>query len=219
MKTSTMLAAQSRKVSCILIVRMLFSMGVVLSFEFCDFVDMKTRSLCFAKLVSRSSGMSHLVEQVRRTTELLFDTDGSYRRKLSEVFKVQHPSADTTWLGSRPRNWAWSLCLVSLGRPAKDLPFFAKCALWKLHRDLIARGHEVFFVQVWGLGSRTYTALRGEIAPSTRGRPVEDLLCSVCARAFANLLRGYYDPLLHSRNQTMLMVKLGVLWQDAESLR
>jgi uncharacterized protein (TIGR04141 family) len=117
-------------------------------FEFCDFLDTRTRTLCFAKIASKSSGMSHLVEQVRRTAELLFDPDQAYRDQLSVVFKAQHPKADRTWLKSRPKNGDWNLCLVSLGRTAKDLPFFAKCALWKLHRDLTARGHEVFFVSV-----------------------------------------------------------------------
>jgi uncharacterized protein (TIGR04141 family) len=117
-------------------------------FEFCDFLDTNTKTLYFAKIASRSSGMSHLVEQVRRTAELLFDTDQAYRDKLFEVFRKQHPQADRAWLRSRPQNWDWSLCLVSLGRAAKDLPFFAKCGLWKLHRNLIARGHKVSFISV-----------------------------------------------------------------------
>jgi uncharacterized protein (TIGR04141 family) len=116
--------------------------------EFCDFLDTRTKTLYFAKIASRSSGMSHLVEQVRRSTELLFDTDQAYRNELSRVFEKQHPRADRAWLKSRPQNWDWKLCLVSLGRPARDLPFFAKCALWKLHRNLTARGHEVFYVSV-----------------------------------------------------------------------
>ena len=92
--------------------------------------------------------MSHLVEQVRRTAELLFDPDQAYRDRLADVFKEQHPKADRAWLKTRPRNEEWNLCLVSLGRAAKDLPFFAKSALWKLHRNLTARGHHVFFVSV-----------------------------------------------------------------------
>ena len=117
-------------------------------FEFCDFMDTKSRTLCFAKIASKSSGMSHLVEQVRRTAELLFDPDQAYREQLAEVFKKQHPKADRTWLKTRPRNEDWNLALVSLGRPAKDLPFFAKCALWKLHRNLTARGHQISFISV-----------------------------------------------------------------------
>jgi uncharacterized protein (TIGR04141 family) len=117
-------------------------------FEFCDFLDTRTKTLYFAKIASKSSGMSHLVEQVRRTAELLFDTDQAYRNELSGVFQRQHPRAERAWLRSRPQNSDWKLCLVSLGRPASDLPFFAKCALWKLHRNLTTRGHEVFYASV-----------------------------------------------------------------------
>jgi uncharacterized protein (TIGR04141 family) len=45
-------------------------------FEFCDLLHTGARTLFFAKIVSRSSGMSHLIEQVRRTAQLLFSTDG-----------------------------------------------------------------------------------------------------------------------------------------------
>jgi uncharacterized protein (TIGR04141 family) len=116
--------------------------------EFCDFLDTRSRTLYFAKIASKSSGMSHLVEQVRRTAELLFDTDQAYRDELSRVFQRQHPRAEKAWLRSRPQNSDWKLCLVSLGRLACDLPFFAKCALWKLHRNLTTRGHDVFYVSV-----------------------------------------------------------------------
>ena len=117
-------------------------------FEFCDFMDTKTQTLFFAKIASRASGMSHLVEQVRRTAELLFNPDQAYRDKLLEVFKAHHPNADRSWLKKRPKNSDWKLCLVSLNRSAKDLPFFAKSALWRLHKKLTASDHEVFFVSV-----------------------------------------------------------------------
>ena len=117
-------------------------------FEFCDVLHSKSKSLLFVKIASKSSGMSHLVEQVRRTAELLFSTDPAYRRELSKVFKKYHPTAARAWLDSRPRNGEWKLCLVSLGRPARKLPFFAKCALVRLHRDLSERGHEVTFTDV-----------------------------------------------------------------------
>ncbi len=117
-------------------------------FEFCDFLDTKTKTLFFAKNASKSSSMSHLVEQVRRTAELLFDPDQTYRDKLSDLFKAKHPTAERSWLKTRPKNWDWKLCLVSLDRAAEDLPFFAKCALWRLHKNLISRGHEVYFVSV-----------------------------------------------------------------------
>jgi uncharacterized protein (TIGR04141 family) len=117
-------------------------------FEFCDFLDQKTKTLFFAKIASKSSGMSHLVEQVRRTRELLFSTDGSYRRVLAKVFKKYHPTVDADWLKARPANDDWNLRLVSLGRPKDKLPFFAKCALWRLNKDLTERGHKVSFTAV-----------------------------------------------------------------------
>ena len=117
-------------------------------FEFCDFLDLETNTLYFAKIASKSSGMSHLVEQVRRTAELLFAVDQSYRNELLKVYAKYHPKADVKWLTSRPRNGDWRLCLVSLGRSAKDLPFFAKCGLWRLHKELTAHGHEVSFASV-----------------------------------------------------------------------
>ena len=117
-------------------------------FEFCDFLDQKTNTLFFAKIASKSSGMSHLVEQVRRTSELLFSTDGAYRAELAKVFKKYHAQVDASWLKSRPDNGDWNLCMVSLGRTASKLPFFAKCSLWRLHKGLTERGHKVFFVSV-----------------------------------------------------------------------
>jgi uncharacterized protein (TIGR04141 family) len=117
-------------------------------FEFCDLLHVKSRSLYFVKVPSKSSGMSHLVEQVRRTAELLFSTDGSYREALAKVFKKTHPKADVSWLDSRPDNGDWNLCLVSMGRPAAALPFFAKCGLCRVHKGLTERGHKVFFASV-----------------------------------------------------------------------
>ena len=101
-----------------------------------------------AKVGARSSGMSHLVEQVRRTAELLFNVDGAYRLELTKVFKKYHKGVDTDWLKSRPDNSDWKLCMISLGRPAKILPFFAKCALYRLHKGLTERGHHVYFGNV-----------------------------------------------------------------------
>jgi uncharacterized protein (TIGR04141 family) len=116
--------------------------------EFCDVFHPKRKTLIFAKIVSRSSGMSHLVEQVRRTAELLFSADGAYRKELKKVFKKYYPKEDSTWLDSRPMPGDWELCLASLGRSAKELPFFAKCSLMNLHRDLRERGHKVSFGRV-----------------------------------------------------------------------
>jgi uncharacterized protein (TIGR04141 family) len=117
-------------------------------FEFCDVLHMKSRTLFFAKIPSKSSGMSHLFEQVRRTAELLFSADGTYRKELTKVFKQYHKGADTDWLTIRPRHGDWNLCLVSLGKPALKLPFFARCGLVKLYGELREQGHEVSFLAV-----------------------------------------------------------------------
>lgn len=114
-------------------------------FEFCDFLDPKTKTLFFVKIATQSSGISHLVEQVRRTAELLFDTDGEYRSKLSDVFEKQHPGADRQWLKSRPENHEWKLCMVSLGKDILTLPFFARCGVVRVFNDLRRRGHVVSF--------------------------------------------------------------------------
>lgn len=115
-------------------------------FEFCDFLDPKTKTLFFAKIATQSSGISHLVEQVRRTAELLFSTDGAYRSKLSDVFQKVHPNADRKWLDSRPANHEWRLCMVSLGKDALQLPFFARSGVVRAYNDLTRRGHLVSFV-------------------------------------------------------------------------
>jgi uncharacterized protein (TIGR04141 family) len=117
-------------------------------FEFCDLVHLQTRTLLFSKIVSKSSGMSHLVEQVRRTAQLLFSTDDGYRKELIDLFTRFHPTADATWLQSRPRQGDWNLCMVSLGKSASELPFFAKCGLAKIFKDLGEQGHELSFVGV-----------------------------------------------------------------------
>ena len=91
--------------------------GAQSKFEFCDFLHLKSKTLYFAKIASSLSGMSHLVEQARRTAELLFSTDGAYREELAKVFKKYHPKADASWLKTRPDNGDWKLCMVSLGRP------------------------------------------------------------------------------------------------------
>jgi uncharacterized protein (TIGR04141 family) len=117
-------------------------------FEFCDFLDPKTQTLFFAKIPTQSSGISHLVEQVRRTAELLFSTDGEYRSKLSDVFKKVHPTADRKWLQERPQNHEWKLCMVSLGKDALKLPFFARSGVVRAYNDLTRRGHSVSFVAV-----------------------------------------------------------------------
>jgi len=114
-------------------------------FEFCDLLHMKSKTLYFAKIASKSSGMSHLVEQVRRTAEFLFSADGTYRQELIKVYKKQHKGEDTEWLKSKPRNSDWNLCLISLGKSTARLPFFARCSVVKLYKDLRERGYEVSF--------------------------------------------------------------------------
>jgi uncharacterized protein (TIGR04141 family) len=116
--------------------------------EFCDVLHLASRTLYFAKIASRSSGMSHLLEQVRRTAELLFSQDQGYRDELIAIIKKHYKGFDTKWLASRPRQGDWNLCLVSLGRAKEKLPFFARCGLAKLYKDLREQGHEVSFLKV-----------------------------------------------------------------------
>jgi uncharacterized protein (TIGR04141 family) len=117
-------------------------------FEFCDLLDQKSHTLVFAKIPSKSTGMSHLVEQTRRTAELLFSTDSEYRNRLKKVFETHHPKVSTEWLNKRPSNGDWHFCLLSLGKPATRLPFFARCSLVKLCKELDERGHPVSFGSV-----------------------------------------------------------------------
>jgi uncharacterized protein (TIGR04141 family) len=116
--------------------------------EFCDMLDDSTRTLIFAKIVSKSSGMSHLTEQVRTTAQLLFGTDDAYRLKLRELFKQHYPRFDSSWLQQRPRSGDWNLCLLSLGRKATDLPFLAKSGLSRTYKELREQGHSVSFGSV-----------------------------------------------------------------------
>jgi uncharacterized protein (TIGR04141 family) len=112
-------------------------------FEFCDLMDPKTQTLYFVKIAANSSHMSHLAEQIRRTAELFFGPDPTFRQKLAAVVSKHHPKLSTAWVNSRPRHGDWHLCLVPLGRPLKDLPFFAKCGVFRLAKELEARGHSL----------------------------------------------------------------------------
>jgi uncharacterized protein (TIGR04141 family) len=116
--------------------------------EFCDMLGDGTKTLMFAKIVSKSSGMSHLTEQVRTSAQLLFSTDGEYRKKLVQLFATHYPHFDTAWLQSRPKNGDWNLCMVSLGKRALDLPFLAKCGLARTYKELTEQGHAVSFIDV-----------------------------------------------------------------------
>ncbi|MBL6615461.1 MAG: TIGR04141 family sporadically distributed protein [Reyranella sp.] len=117
-------------------------------FEFCDLMHLGTRRLYFVKVPSKSSGMSHLVEQTRRTVELFFGPDPGFRKALQRTIKKHNPRADTSWTTMRPRPGDWKLCLVSMGRSASLLPFFARCSLANAYRDWRNLGHDVEYLQV-----------------------------------------------------------------------
>ncbi len=116
--------------------------------EFCDLLHLDSKTLYFAKIPTKSSGMSHLVEQVRRTTELFFSPDDDYRKELKRVTKVLHKGLRVDWLQTRPRQGDWTICLVSLGKSATQLPFFARCGLYNINRALRKAGHKVSFLKV-----------------------------------------------------------------------
>jgi uncharacterized protein (TIGR04141 family) len=115
-------------------------------FEFCDVLHLPTKTLYFAKIPLKSSGVSHLVEQVRRTAELLFSEDGEFRKAVQQCMKKHHKGEDSGWLDSRPRNSDWNLCMVSLGKSPMDLPFFARCSVRRLFLEMRRRGFEVSFL-------------------------------------------------------------------------
>jgi uncharacterized protein (TIGR04141 family) len=117
-------------------------------FEICDVLHLASKTLYFAKIPTRSSGVSHLVEQVRRTTELLFGEDGEFRKAIQQSMKKHHKGQDSSWLESRPKNSEWNLCMVSLGKSPMDLPFFARCAVRRLYLEMRRRGFEVSFLAV-----------------------------------------------------------------------
>jgi uncharacterized protein (TIGR04141 family) len=116
--------------------------------EFCDVLHLPSRTLYFVKIASRSSGMSHLLEQVRRTAELFFGTDGVYRPKVAGALLQAYPKGDVGWLDEKPKRDEWTLCLVSMGRAAADLPFFAKAGLYRLVTSLDSAGYRVRFLDV-----------------------------------------------------------------------
>ena len=117
-------------------------------FEFCDLMHLATKRLYFVKVPSKSSGMSHLVEQTRRTVELFFGPDPGFRTALEKKIKKLNAKADTSWTKDRPRPGEWKLCFVSMGRSAAQLPFFARCSLANAHRDLRNLGHDVEYLKV-----------------------------------------------------------------------
>jgi uncharacterized protein (TIGR04141 family) len=117
-------------------------------FEFCDFMDPTKKILFFAKNPSTSSACSHFVEQVHRTIDLLFSSDGGFRSKLKAAIRRTYPGTSVTWLNQRPKPGEWQMCLVALGRKKEKLPLFAKCSVAKLSRDLDRAGHPLMYVAV-----------------------------------------------------------------------
>jgi uncharacterized protein (TIGR04141 family) len=117
-------------------------------FEFCDLMHLSSKRLYFVKVPSKSSGMSHLVEQTRRTVELFFGPDPGFRTALQAKIKKLDAKADISWAGARPRPGEWKLCFVSMGRAAIQLPFFARCSLANAYRDLRYPGHDVEYLKV-----------------------------------------------------------------------
>lgn len=117
-------------------------------FEFCDLMHLGSKRLYFVKVPSKSSGMSHLIEQTRRTVELFFGPDPGFRTALQAKIKKLDAKADISWAGARPRPGEWKLCFVSMGRTAIQLPFFARCSLANACRDLRNPGHEVEYLKV-----------------------------------------------------------------------
>jgi uncharacterized protein (TIGR04141 family) len=117
-------------------------------FEFCDFMDPAKRILFFAKITGKSCDSSHLVEQVSRTVELLFSSDGGFRKKLQLAMTKHYPKASNKWLNQRPRPGDWSMCLVSMGRTLNKLPLFARCSIARLQKSLDHAGHPILWCSV-----------------------------------------------------------------------
>jgi uncharacterized protein (TIGR04141 family) len=117
-------------------------------FEYCDIMHLPTKTLYFVKHPGGSAGVSHLCEQVRRTAELFFDTDPSYRKKLATKVARVGKGWATVWLDERPKRHEWDLCLVLMGKHVNALPFFAKCGVAWLLGELQRRGFKVSFQAV-----------------------------------------------------------------------
>jgi uncharacterized protein (TIGR04141 family) len=114
-------------------------------FEFCDIMHLPTRTLYFVKHPTGSAGVSHLCEQVRRTAETFFAPDASYRKKLIERVKAVGKGWSVDWMDSQPKRHEWNLCLVLMGKQLNQLPFFAKCGIVRVLRELEKGGFNVFF--------------------------------------------------------------------------
>lgn len=117
-------------------------------FEFCDILHLPSKTLYFVKHPTRSASVSHLSEQLRRTAELFFGHDQAYRDALAVAMNKTGKGWDATWTKTKPLRHEWTLCLVSMGTPMAKLPFFAKCGLARLLRDLQQRNYNIAFQAV-----------------------------------------------------------------------
>lgn len=117
-------------------------------FEFCDIMHLPTRTLYFVKHPAASAGVSHLCEQARRTAEIFFSPDPSYRKKLAVRIEKVGKGWDTTWLDAQPKRHEWNLCLVLMGKQVGALPFFAKCGVARLLGEFQRGGYNVSFQAV-----------------------------------------------------------------------
>jgi uncharacterized protein (TIGR04141 family) len=116
-------------------------------FELCDLLDVQNRTLYFVKHIGKSSQMSHLGEQVRRTVELLYGPDSGFRTAVESMFTKKCPALAGTF-STRPRPGDFKLCLVSMGVRPTDFPFFAKVGLTKVVTELEHAGHDVHVLTV-----------------------------------------------------------------------
>lgn len=117
-------------------------------FEFCDLMHLQTKTLYFVKQPSASASVSHLCEQVRRTAENFFSTDNTFRKKLLNNIQAKDETKNISWLANRPQRHEWNLCLVSMGKQAAQFPFFAKCGVARLVRELEHDGYNISFQSV-----------------------------------------------------------------------
>lgn len=117
-------------------------------FEFCDILDMQSKTLFFVKNIGASNHCSHLSEQVNRTVDLFFSLDDFFRKKLAEKVEQKYPELGTEWLKDKPQSFDYTLCLVSMGRDINNLPLFAKCSLARLFKELSIKNYKVYFIRV-----------------------------------------------------------------------
>jgi uncharacterized protein (TIGR04141 family) len=117
-------------------------------FEFCDVMHFPSKTLYFVKHPTGSAGVSHLCEQVRRTAENFFYPNPDFRERLrTQILEMKLPWG-TSWLEVKPERHEWTLCLVLMGKPLGQLPFFAKAGVARLVRELERDGYTVAFQAV-----------------------------------------------------------------------